>query len=47
MAIAIGVAVTRYRLYAIERLINRTLVYAALTALLLARLCGSHGQPRA
>ena len=28
---AIGIAVVRYRLYAIERLINRTLVYVALT----------------
>jgi signal transduction histidine kinase len=32
---AIGIAVVRYRLYAIERLINRTLVYASLTFLLL------------
>jgi signal transduction histidine kinase len=29
---AIGIAVTRYRLYEIDRLINRTLVFAALTA---------------
>ena len=34
VAIAIGVAVTRYRLYAIERLINRTAVYTAVTAVL-------------
>jgi len=33
---AIGIAVVRYRLYAIERLVNRTLVYATLTFLLLA-----------
>jgi len=34
IAVAIGVAVARYRLYAIEHLINRTLVYATLTFLL-------------
>jgi hypothetical protein len=34
MPIAIGVAVTRYRLYEIDRLINRTLVYGSLTAIL-------------
>jgi signal transduction histidine kinase len=34
VAAAVGIAVVRYRLYAIERLINRTLVYAALTVLL-------------
>jgi signal transduction histidine kinase len=33
---AIGIAVVRYRLYAIERLVNRTLVYVTLTLLLLA-----------
>jgi signal transduction histidine kinase len=33
---AVGFAVTRYRLYEIDRLINRTLVYVALTTLLLA-----------
>jgi signal transduction histidine kinase len=33
---AIGIAVVRYRLYAIERLVNRTLVYVTLTFLLLA-----------
>ena len=32
--IAVGIAVTRYRLYEIDRLINRTLVYVPLTALL-------------
>ena len=34
VAAAVGVAVARYRLYAIERLINRTLVYAVLTSVL-------------
>ena len=34
MPIAIGIAVTRYRLYEIDRLINRTLVYGSLTAIL-------------
>ena len=34
LPIAIGVAVTRYRLYEIDRLINRTLVYGSLTAIL-------------
>ena len=32
VAIAVGVAVTRYRLYEVDRLINRTLVYAVVTA---------------
>ena len=34
VAIAVGVAVTRYRLYEIDRLINRTLVYTLVTAAL-------------
>jgi signal transduction histidine kinase len=36
VATSIGIAVLRYRLYAIERIVNRTLVYGALTLLLLA-----------
>jgi signal transduction histidine kinase len=34
VAVAVGIAVTRYRLYSIERLLNRTLVYVTLTVLL-------------
>jgi signal transduction histidine kinase len=34
VAIAVGVAVTRYRLYEIDRLINRTLVYTLVTVAL-------------
>jgi signal transduction histidine kinase len=34
VALAVGIAVTRYRLYEIDRLINRTLVYALVTAVL-------------
>ena len=40
VAAAVGLAVARYRLYAIERLINRTLVYALLTLLLAGAYIG-------
>jgi signal transduction histidine kinase len=40
VALSVGVAVTRYRLYAIERIVNRTLVYASLTFLLLGAYIG-------
>ncbi len=36
MPISMGIAILRYRLYNIDLLINRTLVYGALTALLVA-----------
>jgi hypothetical protein len=38
--VAVGIAVTRYRLYDIDLLINRTLVYGSLTAMLVALYFG-------
>lgn len=38
--VAIGIAVLKYRLYDIERLVNRTLVYGALTAALVVVYAG-------
>jgi signal transduction histidine kinase len=40
IAVAVGIAVIRYRLYAIERLVNRTAVYGTLTLLLAATYIG-------
>ena len=41
VAVAVGIAVSRYHLYAIERLVNRTLVYATLTVILGAVYAGA------
>jgi hypothetical protein len=40
MPISMGIAITRYRLYEIDILINRTLVYGSLTAILVALYFG-------
>ncbi len=40
VAVAVGIAVVRYRLYAIERLINRTLVYGTVTLVLAVAYAG-------
>jgi len=39
--VAAGIAILRYRLYDIGRIINRTIVYGSLTAVLLALYFGA------